>query len=149
LEIPAHLDWSLQKRKDSGRQSSMRVMQKIASTLFSGFIFRPFLVFIIPGMALLLISLYPIAWTLIHTIRYYERISVAQPHLSFGFALSEAVAEAFKLSPHSFLVGGFALIFALQLISLGILAMQSKRYFEDIFHLGTTIYRHNREKGDE
>ena len=149
LEIPAHLDWSLQKKAGAGRQSSMKILKKIGATIFSGFIFRPFLVFIIPGMALLLISIYPIAWTLIHTSRFYSSISAAQPHLSFGYTLSEAVAEAFRLSPHSFLVGGFSLIFALQLISLGILAMQSKRYFEEIFHLGAAIYRHGREKNGD
>jgi archaellum component FlaF (FlaF/FlaG flagellin family) len=59
------------------------------------------------------------------------------------------VAEAFTQSPHSFLVGGFAIMFSFQLISLGILALQSKRYFEEIFHLGTTIYKHNRSAKDE
>lgn len=149
LEIPAHLDWSIQKKAGTGRQSSMKIMKKIGVTLFSGFIFRPFLVFVIPGILFFLVSLYPIAWAFMHTIHFYRKYSAAHPDLSFGYLFSDAVAEAFKLSPHSFLVGGFALIFALQLISLGILAMQSKRYFEDIFHLGTTIYRYNREKGDE
>lgn len=149
LEIPAHLDWSIQKKAGVGRQSSMKIMKKIGVTLFSGFIFRPFLVFVIPGILFFLVSLYPIAWAFMHTIHFYRKYSAAHPDLSFGYLFSDAVAEAFKLSPHSFLVGGFSLIFALQLISLGILAMQSKRYFEDIFHLGATIYRYNREKGDE
>ena len=149
LEIPAHLDWSIQKKAGVGRQSSMKIMKKIGVTLFSGFIFRPFLVFVIPGILFFLVSLYPIAWAFMHTIHFYRKFSAAHPDLSFGYLFSDAVAEAFKLSPHSFLVGGFSLIFALQLISLGILAMQSKRYFEDIFHLGATIYRYNREKGDE
>lgn len=143
LEIPAHLDWSLQK-KGSGRMSSMKVAKKIAATLFSGFIFRPFLVFVIPGLLFLLLSIYPIAWAFIHTLNYYREISAANPGMPFGSAYSGAVAEAFRLSPHSFLVGGFSLIFSLQLLSLGILAMQSKRYFEEVFHLGTSIYRNGR-----
>ncbi len=143
LEIPAHLDWGLQK-KGTGRVSSMKVAKKIAATLFSGFMFRPFLIFVIPGLLSLLISLYPIAWAFKHTLDYYGRVTAAYPDLAFGHAFSEAVAEAFRLSPHSFLVGGFALIFALQLLSLGILAMQSKRYFEEVFHLGTSIYRNGR-----
>lgn len=143
LEIPGHLDWSLQK-KGGGRTSSMKVAKKISMTLFSGFLFRPFLVFVVPGLAALLVSLYPIAWAFIHTMNYYKRISTANPSLFFGHAFSDAIAEAFKLSPHSFLVGGFAMIFALQLLSLGILAMQSKRYFEEVFHLGTSIYRNGK-----
>jgi hypothetical protein len=43
-------------------------------------------------------------------------------------------------------VGGISVIIAFQLISLGILSLQSKSYFEEIFHLGTTIYRLNREQ---
>jgi len=30
---------------------------------------------------------------------------------------------------------------AIQLVSLGILALQSKSYFEEMFHLGSSIYR--------
>jgi len=148
LEIPAHLDWSLQK-KGAGRVSSMKVAKKIAATLFSGFMFRPFLVFVIPGLLFLALSVYPIAWAFIHTLHYYSQIAAANPGLSFGHALSGAIAEAFKLSPHSFLVGGFSLIFSLQLLSLGILAMQSKRYFEEVFHLGTSIYRNGRTSRGE
>jgi len=142
-EIPAHLDWSLQKM-NAARSSSMKIAGKIAATLFSGFIFRPFLAFLLPGFAVLLLSLYPIAWATIHTIHFYEKVIVMKPSLSFGYALSEAVAEAFRLSPHSFLVGGFALLFAFQLISLGILSMQSKRYFEEVYHLGTSVYKSGR-----
>jgi hypothetical protein len=40
-----------------------------------------------------------------------------------------------------------SLTLAIQFISLGILALQSKRYFEEIFHLGTTIYRSTRDDG--
>ena len=30
---------------------------------------------------------------------------------------------------------------SIQLISLGVIAAQGKRYFEELFHLGTSIYR--------
>ena len=30
---------------------------------------------------------------------------------------------------------------AIQLISLGVIAAQGKRYFEELFHLGTSVYR--------
>ena len=36
---------------------------------------------------------------------------------------------------------------AIQLFSLGILALQSKRYFEELFHLGTTIFKDNQGTG--
>jgi glycosyltransferase involved in cell wall biosynthesis len=146
VEIPAHLDWSLQKQAGAGRQSSMKIMKKIGSTLFSGFIFRPFMIFVLPGIMMFLISLYPIGWALFHTIDRYLWYASQYPQVSFGSLFSGAVRDAFILSPHSFLVGGFALLFSFQLISLGILALQSKRYFEEIFHLGTSIYKHSKEK---
>jgi len=37
-----------------------------------------------------------------------------------------------------------SLTLAIQFISLGSWALQSKRCFEKIFHLGTTIYKTNR-----
>lgn len=145
-EIPAHLDWSLQKQVGASRQSSMKIAKKIGATLFSGFIFRPFLIFIFPGILMLLLSLYPIGWALYHTAVHYHIYASQAPDASFGSLLSGAVRDAFILSPHSFLVGGFVLLFAFQLISLGILALQSKRYFEDIFHLGTSIYKQAKER---
>lgn len=33
----------------------------------------------------------------------------------------------------------------IQLVSLGILALQSKNYFEEVFHLASAIYRSNNE----
>ena len=90
-----------------------------------------------------LISLYPIMWAFIHTFVHYHNLPLlSQP---FDYRFSDAVAAAFKQSPHAFIVGGISLMIALQLISLGILALQSKRYFEELFHISTTIYRHNRE----
>ena len=145
VEIPAHLDWSLQKKAGAGRKSSMKIMKKIGATLFSGFMFKPFLIFIFPGLMLMLLSLYPLAWALIHSYEYYREFILLDPSMSLDYVLSDAIAAAFKKSPHSFLVGGFALILSIQLISLGILALQSKRYFEEIFHLGTTIFRRTQE----
>ena len=41
----------------------------------------------------------------------------------------------------SFLFTGVTLVLAIQLLSLGVIAAQGKRYFEELFHLGTSIYR--------
>ncbi|MRR38272.1 glycosyltransferase family 2 protein, partial [bacterium] len=143
LEIPAHLDWSLQKRAGAGRQSSMKVLKKISATIFSGFMFRPFLVFVLPGAALFLLSIYPLAWASIHTMSHYGSFSTACPALAFSSLFSAAAAQAMNQSTHSFLVWGFGLLFSLQLVSLGILAVQIKRYFEEVFQLVTSIYRND------
>jgi glycosyltransferase involved in cell wall biosynthesis len=147
VEIPAHLDWGFQKTTGTKRRSSVRILAGIIAYLLSGFIFRPFMFFILPGLALLVLSLYPIAWAFIHT---FSRLQEVSPSIgSFDVRFGYALAAAFKVSPQSFLVGGITLMLGIQLISLGILALQSKRYFEELFHLGTTIYKHNRENNEQ
>jgi len=143
LEIPAHLDWSDQKKEGKERSSSIRILKTIVSYLLSGFIFRPFMFFILPGVALMLLSLYPFFWVFYHT---YNELQKIPPSVGFfGIPLSGAIAGAFRLSPHSFVVGGITLMLAIQLFSLGFLALQNKRYFEEFFHLGSTIYKFNKE----
>ena len=102
--------------------------------------------FIAPGMALLLVSLYANFWMIVHVVEKFLD-STALP--VFPERLDSAVGAAFNEAPHAFIVGGITLMLAIQLISLGILALQSKSYFEEIFHLGTAIYRLNRDNGKE
>jgi hypothetical protein len=60
-----------------------------------------------------------------------------------------AVSAAYNEFPHTFIVGGLASMLAIQLISLGILALQSKSYFEEIFHLGANLNKVMNEKKRE
>jgi glycosyltransferase involved in cell wall biosynthesis len=145
VEIPAVLDWGLAKpgtRRRGPRRGDTR--RSIVQSLVSGFLFRPFLFFIGPGLLLLILSLYPLLWTVLHTAKAYAATAAGQ---SLDFRLSEAVAAAFRLAPHAFIVGGIALLVAVQLLSLGLLALQKKRYFIELFTLGTLILR-NTAKGD-
>jgi hypothetical protein len=48
------------------------------------------------------------------------------------------------LAPHTFILGGITLIIAIQLLGLGVLALQSTQYFEHVFHLGSTSLRNQR-----
>lgn len=143
-EIPADLDWRLQNAAGPRRKSSMKVLRHTMSTLLSGFLFKPFMFFIIPGFVLLLFSLYVNAWMLVHFLAEYQKF----PQYTWFFSrASAAVATAYHQAPHTFFVGLMSLTLAIQFISLGILALQSKRYFEEIFHLGSTIYRTTRDDG--
>ena len=141
LEIPAHLDWSLQVTPGIQRISSIKIKRSMVAYLLSGFMFRPFIFFLLPGFALMLLSMYPFAWVFIHTFTNLYNT----PAGPFTIRLSAAVAAAFQQSPHSFLIGGIMLMLAIQLVSLGVLALQNKKYFEELFHLGTSIYKFDRE----
>ena len=143
-EVPAHLDWQLQNAAGPRRKSSMKVLRHVTSTLLSGFLFKPFMFFMLPGLALLLFALYVNAWVLVHFVTHYQQFPEVGWFLSRA---SLAVAGAYHEAPHTFFVGLTSLMLAIQFISLGILALQSKRYFEEIFHLGTTIFRATREDG--
>jgi glycosyltransferase involved in cell wall biosynthesis len=140
-EIPAHLNWRTmesQKERVVQRKSSMRIRRSIIQNLLSGFIIRPVMFFILPGLALFLVSMYPITWTVIHTVNEYNKL--ANFNLSFDNRFSGAIAAAFRISPHAFIVGGIVMMVAIQLITLGFLAFQKKRYFEELFYLTSHIY---------
>src|SRR3954470_9497786 len=49
-EIPAHLDWGALSEKKAQRRSSMRIVRHTAAIVLSGFLFRPVMYFIAPGL---------------------------------------------------------------------------------------------------
>jgi glycosyltransferase involved in cell wall biosynthesis len=142
-EIPGHLDWGQQKAEGIKRRSSMKVLRHTLAVLVSGFLFRPVMFFIVPGLVLLLFALYVNTWMLIHFLEQYQSLS---QHTWFFSRASAAVGAAYLQFPHTFIVGLLSSMLAVQVLSLGILALQSKSYFEEIFHLGVSIYRSVREE---
>jgi hypothetical protein len=139
VEMPAHLSWSPRKAGAAPRRSSMRLARGILSALMSGFIFRPFMFFIIPGLVLLALSSYTVIWIGVNVSLAYTTVIVTGSFWDDRF--SAAVGTVFRDRPHAFLVGGISLIVALQLISVGFIATQNKRYFEESFHLGSRILK--------
>lgn len=142
VEVPAHLDWGNAKAdgktKGSARKSSLHILRSIVQSLISGFIFRPFMFFVLPGMLCLLLSVVPIAWAFVHAFKFYK-IGPVDHQTAFDF--STAIGLAFQQSPHAFIVGGFALVVGIQLVNWGMMSLQNKRYFEELFHITSFIYR--------
>jgi glycosyltransferase involved in cell wall biosynthesis len=150
-EIPAHLHWRTSAQEPPSqatpsigsqkprRQSSMKILKHTWAILYYGFVFRPVMFFIIPSLFCFLLSLYCIIWMLIHCWTNYQILAQTIPFPDPTIA----VANAFQQAPHTFMIGGMLLMLSIQLFSLGILAVQSKRYFEEIFYLGSAIYRSN------
>ena len=143
IEIPAHLDWTEQNKFAGKRTSSMKVIRSTFSGLMSGFIFRPYLFFIGIGVFLFFLSMYQLVWLMYDTLAALPHIRQMIPKIDYPFSYS--LAAQFKMNPQSFLVGGITLIAAIQFLSLGFISLQNKRYFEELFHLGTSI-RKNTEK---
>jgi glycosyltransferase involved in cell wall biosynthesis len=146
-EVPAHLHWvegrgeapeaTQSARRSTPRQSSMKIFRHTWAILFYGFLFRPVMFFIMPSVILFLLSLYANTWAIIHCISNYRKLAQVE-HFPDP---TVAVANAFQAAPHTFILGGMLLMLSIQLFSLGILAVQSKSYFEEIFYLASAIYR--------
>lgn len=139
VEIPAHLDWSEQKKLGRTRTSSLRIINGIFNGLVNSFIFRPYVFFWFLGLFIFSISVYIIIWILINTNSAYPMTA----GLASGFEdrLTLAVSEVFRQRPYSFVVGGTTLIISLQLMGLGFISLQKKRYFDELFHLNSEILK--------
>ncbi|MEM8804682.1 MAG: glycosyltransferase family 2 protein [Cyanobacteria bacterium P01_G01_bin.38] len=140
-EVPAHLHWLTgtqpQPPKAPRRKSSMKVLRQSWSVFFYGFVFRPVMFFVVPGLLLLLGSGIIQLHVLIHCAQAYRGLIESGATIEF----TQAISQAFVDHPHDFLLAGITLILAIQLLSLGVLAMQIKHYFEESFYLGTQTYR--------
>ncbi len=143
-EVPAELNWQLQNRaRGLGRRSSIRILRQILGTTVSGFILRPFTFLLIPGLLLLAFALYVNTWMIIHFIEAYEQLGATPDAVQ---NMSAAVALAYSQYPHTFIVGLLSLMLAIQLTGMASLSLQNKKYFDELFHLGSTLLREQREE---
>ena len=137
VEIPAHLDWTEQNKFAGKRTSSIKVLRGFFSGIMSGFIFRPYIFFLGIGTVLMLLSLYELVWLLSDTLSDMKLAHLQSPHPDDAFSYS--LALQFRKNPQSFIVGGITFVASIQFLSLGFLSLQNKRYFEELFHLGTSV----------
>jgi glycosyltransferase involved in cell wall biosynthesis len=144
VEIPAHLDWTFSQSAGRRRRSLGALANSTNGYLLSGFMFRPVLFFIGPGLLVLAAAVYTLGWVSYHVASYY----VQEPSGSFSAKITNAIQFSYEAAPYSYVVGGIALIIAIQLISFGTLALQSERYFKELFHFSTTLYRQLREQDE-
>jgi len=141
IEIPAHLDWTEQNKIADKRTSSIRVLRGMFSGIMAGFIFRPYIFYLGIGLFLMCLSFYELIWLLYDTLAGIPRILDVFTKIEHPFSFS--LAEQFQKNPQSFIVGGITFLAAIQFLSLGFLSLQSKRYFEELFHLGTALKKLN------
>lgn len=142
IEIPAHLDWSFQNKVGKERSSGIRLIRGFLSGLMSSFIFRPYIFYFSVGMGLLIISSYIITWIFINTFQAMPTIQFDPEYFDDRFSM--AIGQVFQKRPHAFFVGGFTLLLAVQVLSLSLLSLQSKRYYEELFHLSSSICKESR-----
>jgi glycosyltransferase involved in cell wall biosynthesis len=149
-EIPGHLHWRIpepalanaSKKNAKKRGSSMKILRHTYDVLFSGFMFRPVVFFLLPSLLMFTLSAYANVWVVIHCITKYQ----AMAGLGQVPDATVAVAQAYAYAPHAFVIGGMTLMLSIQLFSLGIVSAQSKSYFEELFYLGSATYRKTNDK---
>jgi glycosyltransferase involved in cell wall biosynthesis len=137
IEIPAHLDWSFQNKAGEKRVSGLHINKGIRSGLMASFIFRPYRYFLGFGLFIFFIFLYIFVWLLINIHRAYATTVTTGSYFDERFSM--AVANVFRERQYAFLIGGFVFIVALQFFSTGFLSLQNKRYFEELFHLNSSV----------
>jgi glycosyltransferase involved in cell wall biosynthesis len=142
VEIPAHLDWTEQNKFSGQRKSSLRILRSFFSGIMSGFIFRPYIFFVGIGAVLMLLALYELVWLLYDTLSYIAETNSRSSEL---ISFPQSLAVQFQKNPQTFLVGGITFVIAIQFLSVGFLSLQSKRYFEELFHLGTSLKKLNKD----
>ncbi len=135
-EIPGRLDWGPQLEYAQNRTSSMRIFRHINSTLMSGFVFRPMHFFILPGILLGLFATYVTFWMFAH---YFDALLAARV-IDVNASKEAALASAYNDNPHTYVVGLTSIILSVQLMSLGVLSLQSKRNYEDLYHLNSANF---------
>jgi len=136
-EMPGRLDWEPQLKYQQSRVSSLRLLRQIHSTVISGFIFRPFRFFVVPGLLVGLFSLYANFWMISHWLDAIQTLT----DTAKDFTYSDAFALTYKNFPHTIFLALMSTMLALQFVGLGMIALQNKRYFEDLFHLSSTELR--------
>lgn len=136
VEIPAHLVWTRDEEETKKRSGSLRFVTMIIDSLFSGFIFRPFTFFLLPGVVLMALALYALGWAGYHFVTF-----LPDQTGSLDAIISGAAAAVFQHSPHSIVIGGIALVLSFQLMSISIISAQNKRYFEEVWYQGDLIAR--------
>ncbi len=117
-EIPAHLEWT--RDGEDGNTPKLRMGRSIAGFAFVSFLFRPYAYFLIPG-----------AIAAVAAIGFWIGVLI----LMLGDGSTLGVAHMASM---------FSILAAI-LLGMGVLSAQAKRYFEELFHLGTSILRAERE----
>jgi dolichol-phosphate mannosyltransferase len=141
VEIPAQLDWRFQNEMGKKRTSGMRLMKSFFSSLMAGFVFRPYLFFMSIGFFLLFVSFFMICMIFINTFHIMSTLQAGSMIQNECF--TQAMGIVFQKWPHAILVAGITLILSIQILSLGFISLQNKRYFEELFHISTSIFKQN------
>ncbi len=134
VEIPAHLDWTGQEERNASRERPS-VTGLSRALLLAGIQFRPVPWFLGFGLFLLLVSA---ALGTVAAVAAFDELGGA----GFSFSnINHAISHAYERLPHVFLFGVITMLFGAVVLSLGVIAAVTRRYFHELFHASTTLLR--------
>ncbi len=120
-EIPAHLEWT---RSDTGdARPPFRPGRSVAGFAFVSFLFRPYAYFLVPGAVATTAAVG--FWIAALVLLLQSRATTTLVSVAAMFTLLGAI-----------------------LLGMGVLSAQAKRYFEELFHLGTAIRDEGSDNGN-
>jgi glycosyltransferase involved in cell wall biosynthesis len=131
VEIPAVLDWTVMPDRRRIKGINWRLYIVTLKQLILGFLFKPFLFFFLPGVVLLTVS--AIAWL-------HIAIETTHHHAEYG-TWSQALRETTQDDLLSLVVAGITFTLGTAFVAVTVIVMQAKRYFDELFHLGTMLRR--------
>jgi glycosyltransferase involved in cell wall biosynthesis len=119
-DIPAHLEWT---RSDAGdARPPFRPGRSVAGFAFVSFLFRPYAYFLVPGAVATTAAVG--LWIAALVLLVQSRATTTLVSVAAMFTLLGAI-----------------------LLGMGVLSAQAKRYFEELFHLGTAIRDEGSDNG--
>jgi glycosyltransferase involved in cell wall biosynthesis len=144
-EIPATLRWSnskLNKAKMKKRGSRFKLRKNTITHLFILFWSRPFMLFLIPGITMFILGLLE-AGLIVY--RFIAFINVRAMDLSFNQSMILGARDVISQYTPSLILTGGLLVLGIQFVSLGFLAIQAQRNFNELYHL---IHRSIQKKNE-
>ncbi len=142
-EIPADLNWregkrakNVNKKKVALRRSTLRFKKTSSSHLFFALLSRPGIIFWIPGIFLMSVSLF----ILFNTVAFI----ILDPTSSDS--LYQAVRNSMLNASLSWLTMAFSFLLGIQFFTLGFLTNQSKNHREETYRTLNSIYREIKNK---
>jgi len=133
IEIPATLDWAVEKSSEvnTGRVSKMRIMRTIRLYLQSGWLQRPAYFLILFSFLLILPGLY-MAFAIV--LRYALLFSKYIP-LGLFTAISDSLRELVLTYPQSIVFAVVFLTIGLQILAFTLILLQNKLSFDELYRL--------------
>ena len=133
-EIPATLKWSdkkLNRAKQQKRKSKFKLKKTVITHLFLLLWSKPFVLFLIFGATMFVLGLFEFGLLL------YRFIISMNSYTDSSFNQSLILAARYIISKYtpSLILTGILLILGIQFSSLGFLAVQAQRNFNELYHI--------------